>query len=135
LEGKIVRIYIVRGLPGSGKSTKAKTLNGIHLEADMFFYRDGEYCFDKTKVRDAHRWCQKTARQAMESGMDVVIANTFCEKREIQPYLDFAKATGHQMNVYTMKNKYGSIHGVPEETIQRMSTRWEHYEGEEICVD
>jgi adenylate kinase family enzyme len=30
-------LYIVRGIPGSGKSTFAKTLGGIHIEADQYF--------------------------------------------------------------------------------------------------
>ena len=30
-------LYIVRGIPGSGKSTFAKSLGGTHFETDMFF--------------------------------------------------------------------------------------------------
>ena len=42
-------LYIVRGIPGSGKSTFAKSLGGTHFEADMFFMKDGEYKFDMFK--------------------------------------------------------------------------------------
>ena len=38
-------LYIVRGVPGSGKSTFAKTLGGTHFETDNYFMIDGEYKF------------------------------------------------------------------------------------------
>jgi predicted kinase len=45
-------LILVRGCPGSGKSTFAKLLGGKHIEADMFFMKDGEYQFDFTKLKD-----------------------------------------------------------------------------------
>lgn len=46
-------LFIIRGLPGSGKSMFARTIassmdDTVHFEADMFFERDGEYRFDAT---------------------------------------------------------------------------------------
>ena len=50
-------LYLVRGCPGSGKSTLAKKIaneNGFaHYENDEFFMKDGKYCFDKDKYREA----------------------------------------------------------------------------------
>jgi predicted kinase len=43
-------LTIVRGLPGSGKSTYAKSLNVFHIEADMFCMKDGKYEFDAERV-------------------------------------------------------------------------------------
>jgi len=43
-------LILVRGLPGSGKSTFAKSLGGVHIETDMFFIQDGEYKFDGAKI-------------------------------------------------------------------------------------
>ena len=40
-------LYIVRGVPGSGKSTFAKSIGGIHIEADQFFMENGKYNFDE----------------------------------------------------------------------------------------
>ena len=45
-------LYILRGIPGSGKTTHAKRLagtNGVIISADDYFMRDGEYCFDASK--------------------------------------------------------------------------------------
>ena len=44
-------LYIVRGIPGSGKTTFAKSLNCPVFEADMFFVNSqGIYNFDYTKI-------------------------------------------------------------------------------------
>jgi predicted kinase len=56
-------LFLLRGLPGSGKSTLARSLttnDAIHIEADMFFVDSstGEYRFDATKLKDAHKWCR-----------------------------------------------------------------------------
>jgi adenylate kinase family enzyme len=47
-------IYLVRGIPGSGKSTFAKSLGGTHFETDQFFMVDGKYNFDGSKLKEAH---------------------------------------------------------------------------------
>lgn len=50
-------LVLIRGLPGSGKSTMAKVLALVgyqHFEADMFFVRDGTYCYDRSRIREAH---------------------------------------------------------------------------------
>ena len=65
-------LYIVRGLPGSGKSTLSAKMHKFiamldnpdycsssHWEADMYFENsDGRYLFDASKLPDAHQWCQ-----------------------------------------------------------------------------
>lgn len=75
-------LYIVRGLPGSGKSTFAKSLGGVNYEADMFFINEnGEYNFDPSKLKDAHNWCRHKAMDSMKSGEPiVVVSNTFTQE-------------------------------------------------------
>ena len=43
-------LFLLRGLPGSGKTTLAKSLGGMHIEADNYFMVDGEYKFDASKL-------------------------------------------------------------------------------------
>jgi predicted kinase len=124
-------LYLIRGLPGSGKSTYAKQIGCFHVEADMYHCRDGEYAFDGGESRLGHDWCQKAALFAMEQGMDVCVSNTFTQKWEIQPYLDFADKTGHEVKIIHVTTEYRTIHGVPAETMQKMKDRWENIEGEE----
>jgi adenylylsulfate kinase-like enzyme len=51
-------LVLIRGLPGTGKSTRAKKMRDhLHLEADMFLMVDGVYVYDQSKVRAAHEQC------------------------------------------------------------------------------
>ena len=130
-------LILIRGLPGSGKSTLAKkefrNKGFIHYEADMFFERTGEYIFDPSKLKDAHAWCQKVTKYALGYGGKVVVSNTFVRLWEIQPYLDIAEEAGClKVKVIKCVGNYGSVHGVPLETIERMKRNWEDYPGEEI---
>ena len=126
-----MNLVLIRGLPGSGKSTYAKKIGCYHVEADMYHCKDGEYAFDGTRAPLAHNWCQKSALFAMEQGMDVAVSNTFTQKWEIQPYLDMASKTGHKVKIVRMTKEYGTVHGVPTETIHKMRERFEKIEGEE----
>jgi len=43
-------LFLLRGLPGAGKSTLAKSIGPINIEADQYFIdSDGEYKFDALK--------------------------------------------------------------------------------------
>ena len=123
-------LYLLRGLPGSGKSTLAKSmakrLGAIHIEADMYFVHDGYYHFNPSRLKDAHTWCLVTAWALLESGRDVIVANTFTQAWEMRPYLDI----GFPTDVICCAGNFGSIHGVPQDTIDRMAERWEDFEGE-----
>jgi adenylylsulfate kinase-like enzyme len=44
-------LYLLRGIPGAGKSTLAKQFGDSHFETDRFFMVDGEYKFDPTNIK------------------------------------------------------------------------------------
>ena len=64
---KVKELIIIRGLPGAGKSTLAKSLGGINIEADQYFMVDGEYKFDSSKIKLAHNYCQSQTQAWMGS--------------------------------------------------------------------
>jgi predicted kinase len=126
-------LIIIRGLPGSGKSTFAtKTLfrykRVAWAEADHYFTDEaGEYRFDPAHIKDAHAFCQQKVLDAMVVGLPVIVSNTFSQIWEMQPYFNMAERYGYTVQVYVMDSQYGNTHGVPEEAIERMRVRWEKH--------
>lgn len=118
-------LYIVRGLPGSGKSTYAKSLGIPHFEADMYFMKNGEYKFNASLLKHAHDWCFFEVAGVMDTGKDVVVSNTFTTIKEMQPYINLRGMYGCDIVIVEMKCNYGSVHNVPEETLAKMKARWQ----------
>ena len=115
-------IVLIRGLPGSGKSTKAKAMSGYrHLEADQYLEVNGEYVYDASKVKLAHDWCVSTAKESLEQRLNVVVSNTFVRLWEMQRYIDL----GFPFRIIEMKDKYQNIHGVPQDKIDLMAISWQ----------
>jgi|LakMenEpi03Aug12_release.lakeMendotaPanAssembly.Ray.scaffolds.fasta_scaffold897263_1 predicted kinase len=124
------KLIIIRGLPGSGKTTKAKQILAEnptykHYEADMYFERDGEYVFVPSHVPDAHKWCQTATFFALSAGYTVVVSNTFTTKKEIEPYITIANNLKIPFEILTLTENYGNIHNVPQHTLNKMQNRFE----------
>ena len=131
MSSEINKLMLIRGLPGSGKSHFASfNSDRIHLEADMFFMNDGNYEFDPSRIKEAHEWCQKSAKIFLNNGKNVVISNTFTRIWEMQPYFDMVRDLNIKCCVYRMMTQYNNIHNVPPEMIERMRVRFEDYPGE-----
>ena len=124
-----MQMVLIRGLPGSGKSTMAKALHKAGFEwfeADTYHLNDeGDYCFDPANVKAAHAWCQEETRKALESGKRVVVSNTFTRIWEMAPYFEMAKALGIEPNVLEAKGDWQNVHAVPTEVVDQMRARWE----------
>ena len=130
-------LILVRGLPGSGKSTIAKALSesnqpSCHFEADMFFVQNGEYRFDPAKISHAHGWCRENTEEALSNGMDVYVSNTFVQRWEMRPYIALAEEHGAQVQIIEVRANFGSIHSVPEEVLQKMRDKWQDLSEEEL---
>ena len=122
-------LYIVRGLPGSGKSTFAQSLDCPVFEADMFFVNSqGVYNFDFTKIKDAHSWCQEMVEDHMfNQDEKIAVSNTFTQEWEMKPYYDMAKTYGYTVFSVVVENRHGgeNVHGVPADKLEVMKNRFE----------
>jgi predicted kinase len=121
-------LFLLRGLPGAGKSTLAKSLGGSHMEADKYFMDEGEYKFDPSKTRDAHAWCQNAAKVWMANNTEkIVVSNTFTQEWEMEYYYDLAKEYGYRVYSLIVENRHSGVnsHGVPEEKLVQMKNRFE----------
>lgn len=123
-------LYIIRGLPGSGKTTFCESLmrscrNAAHFEADRFpgLYRDGE--FHPELLSKAHKWCFENTMNALEECSCVFVSNTFTRRWEIQPYYDEATKNGHRIYILMVEGDHPNEHGVPDEKVNEMIDRWE----------
>ena len=120
-------LYIVRGLPGSGKSSLAKKVTELVYSADDFFTnKKGEYNFNSKLLGKAHEWCWGKVRDAMFIGANAVaVANTFTQAWEAEKYYQIAEEYGYSVFVIECQNDFGNVHDVPQESIDAMKERWE----------
>ena len=126
-------LYILRGIPGSGKTTLAKSIGAVHFEADMYSMVGKEYKFDVTKLKQAHAWCQDQVRISMKNSdnkigdLRIAVSNTFTQEWEMEPYVEMAKEYGFKVFTLIVENRHGGVnqHEVPEDKIELMKNRFE----------
>lgn len=136
-----MKVYILRGLPGSGKSTFVKTIGEMHpffqiCSADKYFLSvEGEYQFDPGKLADAHAYCQRDFHQVVTDrrqhhGSAVVVDNTNLSAVDYSYYATLAEAFNHEVEFITFLVDPSiafqrNVHGVPESAYPRLQERLE----------
>jgi len=133
-------LIILRGLPGSGKSTFARSIPAGPIQhhwiepkavcsADDYFVdqETGAYAFNPSDIGLAHRQCFAKALHftLLETGL-VIIDNTNIHASEIAPYYLLGETRGYDVRILFFpcsieRSLAQQTHGVPEAVIRRMA--------------
>lgn len=133
------KLIIMRGIPGSGKSTKAAELakenNGVIASVDHFFERTGTYEFDKYSVGHSYGFCEGEVAAYMKQGHDTIIADgVHSVLKRLEVYADLAKTYGYKVEyvypdgdaIFDPQACYEhSVHNVPLQVIKNIAANFE----------
>lgn len=137
-------MILLRGLPGSGKSTKVEQLvaslrargrgNPVVFSADHYFQTPSGYQYDVKKIGEAHNWAYKNAEAAaLAFQSPILIDNTNTEEFEILNYYNLAYHNWYKFYVLEPDTEWAfdvkelarrTRHNVPVEKIARMLRRY-----------
>jgi predicted kinase len=132
-------LILVRGLPGSGKTTFANALNeqkyggqaALVSADDYMLDHEGNYRFNAEMLSRVHGSCQATAASALSDGMDVIVHNTFTTAKEFKPYLKMVKSS-QKLLIYDLFDAgltdeqlvARNVHNVPASSVTKMRSRY-----------
>jgi len=127
-----MQVYIMRGIPGSGKTTwaeaKRKESNLSRVcSADNFHIHLGVYKFDPAKAAAAHNGCLRNFLTELENNECEMLFcdNTNTTAWEISPYYRLAEMFGHKPTIIQMHCPIElaltrNTHHVPTQTLMAM---------------
>jgi hypothetical protein len=87
--------------------------------------------FNVEQIHDAHIWCNNQVFSALKIGNDVVVSNTFSRLWEFEDYIDYCNENNIEFEVIECNGNFKNIHNCPEETINKMKSRWQEYKKED----
>jgi adenylylsulfate kinase-like enzyme len=138
-------VIIMRGLPGSGKSTFVNTILTAANEkniltcvcsADHFFVNEnGKYVFDPRYLRQAHNACAAKFAKALCDKIPIVIVdNTNTTRWEYEQYVKQALDKGYIVKLKEITPQTNNdiitfyercLHNVPLKKLEEMAARWQ----------
>ena len=121
-----ITLYAIRGLPGSGKTSFAKSLNLNFYEADQYFEKFNNGKFNHKLLKKAHQYCYESVKQELEKGQSAIVSNTMTSEIEILEYQNLAKELNIRFISLILENRHDgvSIHNVPKNSIENMKKRF-----------
>ncbi len=131
------RCVILRGMPGSGKSTFTRQLGeeAIVCSADHYFERSGEYVFNPSMLFLAHKICRNKFQAAVDAGAPlVVVDNTNIKYKDWKDYLTYALEHGYHVTVAEAQECDIDVliargaHNVPRQTYEKMLNDYKTFE-------
>lgn len=134
---KTTYLVLIRGLPGSGKTTLANAFaqRGFHhFEQDRFFEQHAVSNSDWSNVILARTTCMLDAETALMHERNVVVANLFADLVDIQPYIDMAIWRKAKLIIIETQGQWQSQHIQRDNFLAAVMKRWHHLE-DQICLN
>lgn len=130
-------LLILRGPPGSGKSTVASILEALQPEItavislDQFRFVDGKYVFDKNRELEVVASYEKALQEAFKNKTPLIIVpNVHSRLWEYERLTQLGEAHGYRVFVLEVQNSFKvccsrQSHGVPFAKMVSIFERWE----------
>lgn len=122
-------LIVMRGVSGTGKSTRARQLaanGGEIFSTDDYFGQGQDYKnnFDQSLLPQAHQWNISRVEQAMKNGLSpIIVDNTNIMPYEAKPIQDLHRQIQDLSGQLAGKN----LHGAPPEVISQMISQYRPY--------
>lgn len=123
-------LILIRGIPGSGKSTIAQDLLKLnpeqfrHYENDMFLYdKEGNYLWSEERIIAANKKCYWSTKNALQLEFNVIVSNCFIKNSSIKRYAKLVNS--EDLFIIETDTEYNNIHQVSNETIHSMKSNYE----------
>jgi predicted kinase len=131
-------LVIIRGLPGSGKTTYANSNYSSYLHYDLdhlFEDRNGKYRFDEQQRAVAEQLLYMQVDFALARGENVVVTEIFPNEIFLEPYKALAIYHGSKIKILTMQTGSKlckSVHKLPITVFNRMNRLFDYSIGEPV---
>ena len=131
--------FIMRGLPGSGKSTVARKIagtEGVVHSTDIYLGKgEDEDNFTSAKIKEIHEKNFAEFSKSIDAGHGVVVVDhtNVCEW-EIQKYSDYASQNNYIVSIVTLPHITAEVsasrtsHGLTQKKISGMMSIWEPFD-------
>jgi len=125
-------LILLRGLPGSGKTTLANLLSENKkypaFSVDDYFTDANEnYLFKFQENHLAYKLCEENTRKAMMENVEkIFLHNTFTIDWELETYFKLAEEFDYQIHVLTVENYHATknVHDISDEQMKKMAEKF-----------
>ena len=140
-------LTIVRGLPGSGKTTYARKLaaetGAMLIEPDALLVRGGVYNYTPKRYKESIRMSLLILVRASQIEADMIYADVLprisevCDVIKADYFFSVVSTRGYRITVIDMplltvdESIARNRHNVRREDIERMAREWEPWEAEQ----
>jgi predicted kinase len=136
-----MKVVILQGIPGIGKSTYTKQFkNALVCSADDFLYEFGRYVWHASKLGHAHEQCFNKFKNAIENKTGLIfVDNTNTRAKELKNYVEFAREHNYEIELLWLKGDpevFGmrNTHNVSMEIINKIHGRLMNFNASSLGI-